>query len=174
MAIELISFADLKSFLGLEKSLIADYPALSVIRDSVTSAIETFISRELESKSRTEIIDVIETTFIGLKALPIASVTSVVNEDSEALEYNIKNFGIELDAIYSGRLTVVYTGGYATAPDAIKRAALYQTAYEWQAKDQVGATYVTTEGGQTTRPQLELLKEVKRTLMGFKHPLSWV
>lgn len=182
MAIELVSYADLKSLLGLEGTIIGDYPALMVLKLSVTSAIEEYLGRELEVKARTEDVFVNEspTKMIALVGLPISSVSSVVitqNNTTETLsenDYDIAQYGIKLHSNVShAKISITYTGGVSTVPVGIERAALLQTAYEFQAKDQIGAENVSTDGGMVSRPALGLLKETKRMLKSEIHPLRW-
>ena len=75
-------------------------------------------------------------------------------------------------SLTNAKVVIVYTGGITIVPDAMARAALLQTAYEFQSKDQIGAESVTTDGGSVSRPALGLLKEVKRNLEKYKHPLN--
>jgi hypothetical protein len=182
MAIELVSYADLKALLGLEDATIASYPDLALIQLSVTAAIEEYIGRALESTERTEYVYAgsEKIRMIGLKGLPIASVSSVivtVENEEETLEdddYYITEYGIKLMNGYSNsKVTVVYTGGLSSVTSEINRAALYQIAYEYQSKDFIGVENVFTEGGSVTRPELSLLKETKRMLESSKHPLMW-
>jgi len=79
MTIELVSYADLKVLLGLEEALITAYPDLALIQSSVTAAIEEYVGRSLESVERTEnfFIGSEKSQMIGLKDLPVASVSSV-------------------------------------------------------------------------------------------------
>jgi hypothetical protein len=182
MAIELVTYAALKALMALENAAITDYPALDEIRDSVTSAIEEELDRLLESKERTETIYVgsFNQAMLRLSAVPIASISSVtvtsgINSDTydEHDEYEITKYGIRLlSSIANVKIVIVYTGGISTVPDAIARAALLQTAYEFQAKDHIGAESVSTDGGSVSRPALGLLKEVKRLLNKYKHPLA--
>lgn len=182
MAIELVTYASLKALMGLEGTVITDYPALDELRTSVTSAIEEELDRLLESKERTETIYVgsFNQAMLRLSAVPIASISSVtvtsgINSDTydEHDEYEITEYGIRLlSSIANVKIVIVYTGGISTVPDAIARAALLQTAYEFQAKDHIGAESVSTDGGSVSRPALGLLKEVKRLLAKYKHPLA--
>lgn len=182
MAIELVTYADLKNLLELEGTLISEYPALSLLRDSVTDAIEAEIDRELESKERTEYIHVGSTNMamVPLRGLPVASISSVkietddIEETLSSGDYTITNYGLRLGVTSQNSLiTVVYTGGYedADVPGKLSRAALLQTAYEFQNKSNIGATSIFTEGGSTNTPELGLLAEVRRMLQNFKHPL---
>jgi len=181
MTIELVAYADLKALLDLEKAAITDYPALDLLRSSVTSAIEEYIGRMLESKERTEMIyfGSCKQSMVLLSAIPITAISSVtvtIGGDSETYneneEYEITEYGIKLlTLLSSAKMVVVYTGGITDVPDSMSRAALLQTVYEFQSKDQIGATSVSTEGGTVNRPELGLLKEVKRTLNKYKHPL---
>jgi len=183
MAIELVSYANLKSLLGLEDASITDYPALGVLRDSVTSAFEAHTGRLFESTSRSETIYIgaSATTMLKLKAIPISSITSLTVTVSETTEtytehddYEITAYGLKLlSKVSNCTIAITYTGGISTVPDTLERAALIQTAYEFQAKDQIGSESVTTEGGTISRPALGLLKEVKRLLDQNMHPLRW-
>jgi len=180
MAIELVSYADLKSLLDLEEALITSYPALGVIRESVTSAFESFTGRLFESKERTDTIYISNPTqMIALPAIPVASVSSLVVTFYETSEtytehggYEITRYGVKLtSSVQNCKIVITYTGGISTVPDNLERAALLQTAYEFQSKDQIGAESVTTEGGSVNRPALGLLKEVQRLLKPLVHPL---
>jgi len=181
MAIELVSYDDIKDLLDLEDSAITDYPALDVIRTSVTSAIEEYLGRELESKSRSDTlyIEGLPTAMIYLPAIPVSSVTSMVvtwSDDTETYtvnnDFEITGYGLKTYSKLSDvSIAITYVGGIDTVPDGINRAALLQTAYEFQSKDQIGAESVTTEGGYVSRPPLGLLPEVKRMLNRFKHPM---
>ena len=183
MAIELVSYANLRSLLDLEEAAITDYPALNVLRDSVTSALEDYTGRLFESKARTETIYVgsTGTQMLSLEAIPVASVSSLVVTVSETDEtftehddYEIASYGLKLlTRVSNCSIAITYTGGISTVPDSLARAALLQTAYEFQAKDQIGADSVSTEGGTISRPALGLLKEVKRLLDKNMHPLRW-
>jgi len=182
MSIELVSYADLKALLNLSESLITDYPALNLLRESVTAAIEGYLGRELESKSRSVIIYApnVATQMIHLKAVPVASVSALTvtiggnAEEYNANDYEIKNYGVRLyGKVSNAKIAITYTGGISTVPDAINRAALMQTAYEFQSKEHIGAESVSTEGGFVSRPALGLLNEVKRMLNSERHPLRW-
>lgn len=184
MAIELVTFSDLKSYLDLSEDEITDYPSLNIIRLSVTSAIEQYIDRLLESKERTETIYIgsHKTSIIKLSALPVSSVASVtvtIASDSETYteheEYELTNYGLRLaTALSLAKVEVVYTGGITTVPDNINRAALLQTIFEFQSKEHIGAESVSNGGGSVSRPALSLLKEVMRMLDSEKHPLLLV
>ena len=186
MTIELVSFADLKTILSLEKSAIGDYPDLMLLRDSVTYAIESYLSRSLESNTYTETLYQDRAAhMISLKAIPLSSVTSVtvtqagVDTVLDSDSYEITDYGILIDAETDTercKIVTVYAGGYlaANVSPIIKRAALLQTAFEYQSKDNIGAEFVSNSGGSTQKPELGLLAEVQRLLSPFKHPLSWV
>jgi len=182
MSFELVSYADLKSLLGLTKAAIGDYHAMGVLVASVQYAIEEELGRLLENDDRTATIyvDSIPTQMISLPAVPIVSVTSVTITQAQtdtvyaATDYDLMNYGIKLySKLQHAKIVIVYNGGLVSAdvPTSINRAALMQTANEWQAKDQIGAESVSTEGGFVKRPELGLLKEVKRMLNSEKHPL---
>jgi len=108
-------------------------------------------------------------------------------------DYMITPYGIKLvtyKANGNAYATVTYTGGIdsvgnaplniAKATDAmdagfvrsLEQAALQQIAYEWGRKDSMGAMNISTDGGVTRYPELDLLKTVKRLLEPYKHPMG--
>jgi len=183
MSIELVSFANLKSFMNLADAAITDYPALGVIRDSVTAAFENHTSRLFEEIERTQTIFIgrCVTSMISLSGVPVASVSTVtvtIGGDDESYteddDYEITSYGIRLfSELKNSKIVVVYTGGLSAVPMDIARAALLQTVHEFQSKDQIGAESVSTDGGTISHPPLGLLKEVRRILRQYIHPLGW-
>jgi len=185
MAFELCTFAELKKVLDLEESSLINYPPLVVLKPAVEAAIESYIGRELESIERTESVYLspIGSRMVKLKGLPITDITSVTvtyyDGSSDVLtagtEYRATPFGIRLASKYSDvDVTVVYTGGFAddAVPDAIQRAALLQTVYEYEKSPNLGAQSVETEGGRIDYPEIGLLKHVKELLHEFVHPMK--
>lgn len=183
MALELVTFDDIKGLLELNKADITDYPALNVINGTMINSFEEFLGRQLNSESRTETIWAYSTKkrVIRLPAIPVASITSVTvtsgGEDEswvETNDYDITGYGIKLlTAIANSKLVVVYTGGLSAVAEepGLNRAALYQLSYEYQNKDRIGAERVSNEGGSVEIPELGLLKETKRLLKSHRHPL---
>lgn len=184
MATELVSYDQLKAILKLDGATIADYPPLGIIRDSVSVRIEQFLGRVLAEQTLTEIISLEDSTrMINLSALPISSVTSAQFDDGFGNTTDLtwksdfrvsNNYGLHTFMPWSnGDLSVTYTGGYATIPEDITRAALQQTVYEYENRDHMGAYSVSTDGGTVSVPELGLLKEVKANLMNYRHPKLW-
>ncbi len=188
MAIELVTFAEIKALLGLEEALITAYPALEEIKAEMVFAFEAYLCRELETKARTRIVTVYQSTdMISLPAVPIASVSNFVdmygNEYTEANDDFVRTaYGLRMlsTKFAENELSVTYTGGVSSAGvisdekmnSVFKRAALRQIAYEWQSRDFIGAQSVSTDGGTVSRPALSLLKIVKDLLGGYDHPLK--
>lgn len=172
----LVKFEDLASMLDLTKDSIDEYPSLKVLVSSVYVAIESYLSRTLEFDTYTESVDV-RNRLIPLKAFPISNVVTVViqSDSTNYAESCTKKYAhIMLPKEVEAYVTVVYSGGYEEAPDPIKRAALLQVLHEWQRKDQIGAENVTNDGGSVIWPELGLLKEVRRLLDPFVHPIKYV
>ena len=171
-----LNFTDIASILQLEKQE-SDYPAISVIERSALTAIEEYLFRGLELTNETETFSARQSD-LGFNRYPIASLNSVVRNSISLVEdtdYILNDWGIEIlfpDGI--NKVTVNYDGGYTILPSAMYRALLVQTVYEWQNRDHIGSTSVTTEGGSVQRPELGLLKEAKRLLNKFRHPLKGV
>ena len=166
----LVKFQSLQALLDLSKDSIDEYPSLKLLVSSVYAAIESYLGRTLELGEYTETVFV-EGRMIPLKALPVSAFSSVLTEDNEEVSENskIRNDHIVMENRYVGNVAVTYTGGYEEAPEQIARAALLQIAHEWQRRDNIGATLVTTDGGSTNWPELSLLKEARRMLDPFVH-----
>jgi hypothetical protein len=171
----LTKFTDLASLLDLGKESIDDYPSLKVLVSSVYAAIESYLGRTLELDTYTEEIFSYG-TLVPVKAFPVSNLISVYLDSDPntniAINCKIRNCHIVLPNSFEGVVQVAYTGGFEEAPDAIKRAALLQTAHEWQRKDHIGAELVSNEGGNINWPELGMLKEVKRLLSTYVHPAS--
>ena len=173
----LTKFEDLAAMLDLTKDSIDEYPSLKLLVSSVYAAIESYTGRTLELDSYTESIDV-RNRLVPLKSFPVVSLTSVIADtdpNTNLADSCIKrNAHILLPNEVDSFVTVSYVGGYEEAPEPIKRASLLQVIHEWQRKDHLAADTVTNDGGSVTWPELGLLKEVKRLLDPFVHPMKYI
>lgn len=174
MAKELVSFADLKILLGLLKTEV-DYPQLTLIQESVADAIEEYTGRTFESNVYQETVTPLSPSkMIPLKAVPVSSITSVTVDGNAWADFKIREYGIELGSTVDNQeIIVTYVGGLVgVVTGVLNRAALLQTTYEYQNKDNIGASFVTNEGGSVTVPEIGLLKEVRRLLKNERHVLN--
>lgn len=174
---DFIPYDQLRGLLKFEGDTIDDYPDMAVVRTNVTAAIESYLGRKLEYGTYTEtrLPQVQPTKMIYLDAIPVESVSSVTVEGValSSSSYVITDYGLRLaTAVTEEKVVVVYTGGIddGDEPAELIRAGVIQTAYEFQGKQNIGAETVNTEGGSVTRPALQLLPEVKRTLAKLRHP----
>jgi len=168
-------FSVLKDRLRLEKANLSDYPVLEDVIASVYAAFENYLRRHLEYSTQQEIDYQNNRIMVSLKALPIESITTITNSDGEVIDadnYEITEYGVRLLTPTNGKLIIDYVGGLAIAPEDLTRASMYQIISEYQRRDNPDSEYITGEGGSVTRPQLGLLKEVKRLLEPFLHPLA--
>ena len=182
--LELVTFEELAKLLTLTLTPISEYPDLEVIKDSVVVAFEAYLGRELNSEARTDTqhIGKLGRSMIKLPAIPITAVESVTVTEAgvsesyvENTHYEIRGFGLQLHmTLRNCKIVVVYTGGLSAVTEEpnLNRAALYQTAYEFQGRAHIGAENVSTEGGSVSRPALGLLDETKRMLNKSVHPLK--
>lgn len=175
MAKELVSFDDLKTFLGLEKNE-SDYPDLTLIQESVVDMFEEHTQRIFEQDTYTRTYDIhsLNTQMIGLEALPILSITSITVEGTilDTTSYKITDYGVRLDnKVQNSQVIITYIGGLDDVPKPITRAALLQTVFEYQNKNSIGLEIVTNDGGSITKPELGMLREVKRLLRNHRHKL---
>lgn len=184
MALELVTFEELADLLTLTLTPITEYPALGIIKDSMINAFEAYLGRALSNEERTDTqhIGKLGRSMIKLPGIPITAVDSVtvtqagVSESYvETTHYEIMGFGLQLHmALKNCKVVIVYTGGLSAVSEepGLNRAALYQTAYEFQGRAHIGAESVSTEGGSVSRPALSLLAETKRMLTKSVHPLK--
>ena len=167
----IVKFDDLSSMLDLKKPTIDDYPNLAILSDSVHDALESYVGRTLYTiEKKTESGYLLDDDFIGLKNIPITSVTSVKVNGTLVTDYTIGNYGITLANSASGSFEVVTKGGFKTIPGGIYRAELMQIIYEYQNINNLAVKSFGNDGGSTqTNEGFALLKEVKRLLEKYKH-----
>lgn len=178
--LELITFAELKKVLDLQQAAIGDYPQLEVLKESVEQAISDYIYRDLNEKGlvvEQEYVGEVPTRYITLHRLPVESVSEVSVDGIvvDADRYRITDYGIQLkQAVRSVSVSVTYIGGLEVGDTKIlpnlKRAAMLQIAYELQGVENIGAETISSDGGTITRPELGLLKEVRRILDRHTNP----
>ena len=171
---DLVSYADLKALLSLEETVITAYPDLVIIRDGVTAAIANYTGRYItEEDNYTESgLMVGQSNQIPLQGLPIVSVTSVTIDGStySSDNYKVGAYGLRLTAIAEDfEWSVTYVGGFDEWPNDLKRAALLQTAYEYQNVANIGAEHVSTDGGSVSLRAKPFTAEVERLLNSYIH-----
>lgn len=158
---------------------------LKNLQEGITKRFETYMGREFEKKERTEKFDG-GTPYFQLKAFPIdTGETITVTEDGITLvenddyyvraEEGVIEFGREASETYPLNIVITYTGGYTIAseviavPDDLKRACVYQTAFEFRRRKDLGASAVNMgDGSMSISKPTELLKDVKLTLDSYR------
>lgn len=172
---DLVTFDELKAFLALG-GVEGDYTDLSWIKDSVVGLFEDYTQRTFASDDYTEeqYFGDYKIAMIPLRAVPVASVTSVLIDDVETTDYKITGYGIKLGYTVSDvNVKVIYTGGLTSVPNMLNRAALMQTVFEYRNKASIGQPTYITDGGSIVR-ETGMLKEVELLLKSVVHPLSLI
>ena len=172
MAIELVSFDTLKPLLDLNDTE-KDYPDLTLIQESVVTSLEDHTHRTFSEDNYEEELFTggMPTKMIPLLAIPISSITEVTIDGEVTDDYEIRNYGIEMGrTITNQTVKVTYAGGIIDVPAGLERAARLQTMYEYQHKTSIGLEIVSTPGGTITKPEVGMLKEVKKLLQKHMHP----
>ena len=173
---QFLNFTDIASIIGLEKNE-ADYPGIIALELSAIASINDYLYRDIVEKTLTESFqeNLNDLPLINLPVTILSSVNRNGNVLVQDVDFKLRTWGIELINGADGynEIDVIYTGGYtqSSLPNGIYRALLIQTIYEWQNRDHIGSSSVTTEGGSVQRPQLSLLKEAMRILNIFRHPM---
>lgn len=199
MTAHIHSLADFKTYQSISDTT---FDAIfTILRNGIKDRIQAHCKRLFESASRTEKVYG-KGYMIPLKALPVASITSVKiyskgnnSTDYDTLEnteYDITPYGVELEnpLTRGAWVEVVYTGGYSKGTEDtesdilifsetdystnIKRAAMIQLAHEWNTRLKPGSEVISTDAGSINTSKLELLQEVKDALAPCIHPLLGV
>jgi hypothetical protein len=71
-------------------------------------------------------------------------------------------------------IQVIAVLGWSTIPDGIIHACGIQVAHWFSARDHIGRTSVSQQGGSIQVHDLGLLPEVKQALAAYRLPASWV
>lgn len=165
-------FDSIKGILGLN-NVIGSYPGFETIADGAEARIETYLQRHLPLDDYTDRGRLYSRSepYIPLRGLPIVSVESLTidGESVDSDSYEIDEYGLVLYAKSPGLYVCTYSGGLEEAPAWLARALNLQIAYEWQAHDHIGASSVSTSGGTVSRPELQLLSDVRAILAPHRH-----
>lgn len=181
----LASTTDLKIF--LEKTDSDHDLLLGLILDSISSSIESYTSRKFEKVSRTEYFNAGGDIF-QLRAFPIDSaIATVVVVDSTTQTVN-DDYYIYYDEGYiefpsyttktdPKEVVITYTGGYSwtvgsgriNVPDDLMFATLFQAAYVFRNRKNLGmASLSLPDGSITVNNQDEFLPQVVAVLDRYK------
>lgn len=185
----LISLKELRTFLEKKEDDPKHNDILETLIKYVSQRVESFTNRELLEASRTERYNG-GRRFYPLPAYPISSsVAPVVTVDGSTQTVDIDYFVDEKDGVIEFAedtqatrpriVSITWTGGYAVTndviavPDDIKRACLFQCAYEFRRRMDMGQTVASGPQGSThvTNPA-DLLPEVKNSLKQHRKPPS--
>jgi hypothetical protein len=147
----------------------------------------------LEDVAHTLILDGPAGVELRLPFYPVQSVTSVHDSADrsygaadliDAADYTVHGAEgiIRLDddgstgSFSGGRraIQVVAVIGWATIPGAIVHAACIQAAHWFNARDHIGRSSVSQQGGSISVATLGLLPEVIEALAPYRLPVSWV
>lgn len=176
---EIITFDELKTRLKLSQPNLSDYPELESIKSSVEYAIKSYVDREFCLGTYVEQVDssYIAGNLLPLRAIPIIELKSIQVLSGDSGYSDISNYTVgfawlkSLTTLPELQLKITYDGGLEEMPDALKRACLLQTLFEFQSKNEVAAIRLKQpSGGEIERPPLGLLDEVKRLLTDYVHP----
>ena len=164
---------------------------LSLMVTSVSKRIEAYIDRPLMLEARTEEYHAApRTNVLFLKAAPVASITSVINDslwnfaagttvDSDLYHVDVESGRLYLQfdlASHRNAVQVIYTAGFAANttdlianyPD-IAMAADCQVVAQWRRKNNPQGSKRTTRGGSTEfEAPLQLIPEVIETLSPYR------
>lgn len=180
---KLIGLKELKNFLDKSDN---EHDALLLDLIEMTSKrIENFLNRDLEYGGRTEKLTGEGRTHYQVRAYPIdSSQTFSIKRDGSTLtegsdywvdyESGLILFNTNIYTLPMG-LEISYTGGYKKGaedillvPDDLKKACLYQTAYEFRRRHELGATSINMPDGSLQIQPVGLLPEVKSILYSYR------
>lgn len=132
----------------------------------------------VDSASKTEKINVVETKRIPLTLTPVTAVSSVTVyfEDYSTVidsdDYKVYTSGIlEFDYRISGEVVIKYTGGYSTVPDDIKKPIALQVADWISKKDRLGISSKSLANSNVQYADLPVLPVFQEAIDSFKNPI---
>lgn len=184
-SIMLVSLADVKLMFGISGN--GDDSLLNLIIYKVSRRIESFCKRTFTDTGA----NVVEKPRGGSAVLepmrfPIISIESIVEDSDrvftgvEAVDssnyYNDGRYIWRTDGgkweVSPGAIQLTYRGGYALVSDvddALKSAALLQIGFIYQRRQKLAFNSVTGgDGSVSTLTEIDLLPEVRKTLMPFR------
>lgn len=180
----LISLQEVKDFLDKTDT---DHDSLLLSLIEMTSKrIETYLNRTLKYGTYTEKSHARGITSYWVKAFPIdSSQPLTVKRDGTTLTLDTDYYlDYENGVIYFSTpqystkplaLEVTYTGGYKEGienillvPDDLKKACLYQVAYEFKRRHELGATAFNMPDGSLQIQPIGLLPEVEKILRAYR------
>jgi len=167
----LVTYQQLKTYLGIATLDTSQDAVLTQLATQADMFIRNYINRpKVESAS---CVDVINYPY-RLNTYPITAVTSVVDEDlvtipSTDYELDTNNGILRLDDdIYTGKLTVTYTGGYASVPADLTYVACRIASQWFNLRKADGITSESLEGVNVTMTHQFLTDELKAILDKYK------
>lgn len=176
---KLIGLQELKSF--LEKTDTEHDSVLLMLIEMVSKRMETFLNRDLTYQTKTEKLYGDGFTMYQVRAFPVDTSQPYSVKRDGYLMKDGSDYFLDPDnglitfitPVYSRPLglEISYTGGYREGaegilmvPDDIRKACLYQTAYEFRRRHELGATSITMPDGSMQIQPVSLLPEVKSIL----------
>lgn len=184
MSNKLASLTNIKDFMEITSSNFDDL--LTLILESVSSKMETFLNRNLEKQEYTEYFNGGK-HYYYVSATPIDSVSDITvtvsdntgyTEDSEYYvwyEEGAIQFVAAPTESRPKQVKIIYTGGYTTTSEVIavpldlKYACILQTSFEFRRRKDVGLEAITIPDGAVSVPvRSEFIDEVKSILKKFR------
>lgn len=166
----LVTFEQVKQFLGLNKPDLSDYPELEFLLESMEAVFEDYCYREFEIKERVQtIIFTTEEDKVALLGVPIVTVASLTVAGDTA-DYKRSDSVIQLDTIVEAyaEIIVTYTGGLyldnAGVPKDLNMAAIRQISFEYQNRENIGVTQQIIDGNTNKVAEVGLLKYTRAVL----------
>jgi len=175
----IVNFTDLANFLNLSKTELSEYPTLGVLLDAVQSHFENHTQRLFDLKTHTQKFRVkaFSSSKFYVFATPINDVSSVTVNSEPVDTFTILDDCIDLTGLATGdKVEIEYIGGIVdvddidnTLPQDLKKAAIYQVAFEYQNRIKIGATTIGLQGDSTTIPEINLLPNVVDILKPYRN-----
>lgn len=127
---QFITLQELKDHLNIPQSTFADDTELDLHRSAAEEHVESLIGPVLQR----EITETSTTRFGGLllSTLPVLSVASVTASEVALAGYTSNLRLGMLSGLTSGDVTVTYTAGRTSCPDAVRLAALIIAGHLWE------------------------------------------
>ena len=179
---DLVTLDEVKDFYGKVGSTSKDDDLLEDIITRISNVIESYINKNILSRSYTEYYDGLGVSTLFTKQYPIISVDSIhedttwvwgsdstVGEDDYRI-HNDKNHVVFLTTLGNGKqnIKIIYTAGYATVPNDIKQVCITEVIRVYKNRQEVDVLSKTLVDGSVSYSAKDLLLQSKMVLDKYK------
>ena len=179
---DLVTLDEVKDFYGKVGSTSKDDDLLEDIITRISNVIESYINKNILSRSYTEYYDGLGVSNLLTNQYPIISIDSIYEDNTwvwgsnstvGSTDYRIHEDGnrvVFLTVLGKGtqNIKIVYTAGYAAVPNDIKQVCITEVIRTYKNRQEVDVISKTLRDGSVSYSAKELLLQTKMILDKYK------